>query len=531
MLQNPLDNPDWRLGIFKNWSMALILGLPALFAIISFGTYVWIHWRGKKNKRRINQLGRHEYHRPASFRRSVREGLRIETSSLDVMKILQEKIVCSQQSREQEDEDNDDTNDRDRSAAIFKIHPQSNITEEDIRLVYAAYLGDIPGVNEDDAGDKIVLFYRLASIFVSTGMSTIENEEYLHSCCEVLGLPPLSLLTLGLKEITAQFKIGPVVNISCSTADFYQLSFLSRAQQLAHTIINEGVNNAEEDVPGQASSTEGDAAESDKARITIPARVYLEVLDELEQTKDPYGWIIRLIAVYGVCTFAPLTIYGGNYANLATAAIISVPITAEVFLFNHYCPDSFGTWEVPLVSFTTGLLSPILWQATAARFDQEQCNANATIGVLLIWFPGSTLVYGAHEVIFGSYYNGSARLVKGILSALVIALFYTFGWQYFGVNWWIHFWNNDIDEYIVMEVNETLVDTYLESPGTVASLPPSRNCPDGNTLPWWMGSVVFTVPFNLSSMIIFGIRRQDLLGAFLVAQATYCGRSSSAIFN
>jgi hypothetical protein len=88
MLQNPLDNPDWRLGIFKNWSMALILGLPALFAIISFGTYVWIHWRGKKNKRRINQLGRHEYHRPASFRRSVREGLRIETSSLDVMKIL-----------------------------------------------------------------------------------------------------------------------------------------------------------------------------------------------------------------------------------------------------------------------------------------------------------------------------------------------------------------------------------------------------------------------------------------------------------
>jgi len=61
--------------------------------------------------------------------------------------------------------------------------------------------------------------------------------------------------------------------------------------------------------------------------------------------------------------------------------------------------------------------------------------ANSTIGVLFVHFPGSSLVYGAHEVFLGSYYNGAARLVKGIVSALVIALFYTLGWQFWGQDW------------------------------------------------------------------------------------------------
>jgi hypothetical protein len=47
----------------------------------------------------------------------------------------------------------------------------------------------------------------------------------------------------------------------------------------------------------------------------------------------------------------------------------------------------------------------------------------------------STLVYGAHEVCLGSYTNDGIRLIKGIVSAMVIALFYTLGWQYYGRNW------------------------------------------------------------------------------------------------
>ena len=134
-------------------------------------------------------------------------------------------------------------------------------------------------------------------------------------------------------------------------------------------------------------------------------------------------------------------------------------------------------------------------------------------GVLLIWFPGSTLVYGAYEVFMGSYTNGGVRLIKGIVSAMVIALFYTFGWQYWGMNW---------------ASNETMlgVPTNLyNTTGAIASLPPSTNCKSPNPpyeLPWYISEVVFAIPLNAATMVVFNIRLQDAGGVFLVAQATYC---------
>ncbi len=104
--------------------------------------------------------------------------------------------------------------------------------------------------------------------------------------------------------------------------------------------------------------------------------------------------------------------------------------------------------------------------------------------------------------------------MKGILSALLIALFYTLG-----QDWLINWYDARHNEYNIVGV-----DDLFEVSGPLASLPPSRNCPYGNALPWWMTSVVFTIPFNLCSMIIFNIRCKDLVGAFLVAQATYCGK-------
>ncbi|KAL9180543.1 hypothetical protein ACHAXT_010996 [Thalassiosira profunda] len=515
-LSSHLDNPEWQQGIFKHWSMALILGLPVLLALLSFAVALWLRYVTKKQSKGIANDGEESNNeRKATFCQSIRRGLRAETSPLRVKAILQQKLTAFQRPVGDESEaDAQDVLIADRSTPTYKIHPQSNITEEDIRIVYKDYLEDIPGLDGvEDAGNKLVLFYRLASIFVSAGMSTIENEEYLYHCQKALGLPPLSLLTLGLSEITAQFKIGPVVNISCSTLDFYQLSLLSRTQQLAQLIIDgEGASQYDKLCEDEASETER----------AIPARVYLEVLDELEKVDvaTPYGWLAQAVGVYCVCVFAPLCVYGGGYSNLAVAAIISVPITAEVVVCKRYFPKSFGTWEVPIVSFTTGLLSPILWQAMAARTDVDQCSANATIGVLLIWFPGSTLVYGAHEVFLGSYINGSARLIKGIISALVICIFYTIGWQYWGQDWWISWFDLAYVEDLGLMVDPSQGDEFLRT-GPVASLPPSRDCPDGSTLPWYMGSVVFAIPFNLATLVLFNVRARDVIGAFLVSQATF----------
>jgi len=511
-----LDNQYWQEGIFIHWSLALILGLPILLLLTSLSVYICSQYPSSKKQRKRSS---------SRLLSSLKKGLRIETCPLDVFDILEEKIQQNNNTAYNSTSTKPPRKDR-------KIHPKSNITEQDIRKVYQR------GTADDLEGDDIVLFYRLASIFVSSGMSTIENEEYLVDCCKALGLPPISLLNLGLREITAQFQLGPVINISCATGDFYQLSLLSRTQQLVKIIIStskQSREEEEEEVVVNASLHEENTNEEDTTPTctvrgksvvlerpsfrsscrSIPSRVYLEVLDELEdQANEPYGWLVHLIAIYVVSTFAPVVVYGGDQMTLEKAAIMSTPIVIEVFLLKQYFSSSYGVWETPLVSFTAGLLAPIFWQSLTLEEDLEQCRANYLIGVLLIWFPGSSLVYGAHEVIFGSYYNGSSRLVKGILSALIIALFYCV--RYWGRNWWTDWYNPEATPWFG-DVSQQSLDTT----GAISSLPPSLDCTDPREVDWYWGSVIFAAPFNLCSLVIFNVRLRDVLGVFLVAQGTY----------
>ncbi len=101
----------------------------------------------------------------------------------------------------------------------------------------------------------------------------------------------------------------------------------------------------------EEKSVEESGKKIGKNNVTIPVIIYLEVLDELEKgnAANPYGWMVRIIAVYVVGTLAPLCVYGGGYLNLAAASIISIPVTAEVFIFKYFFPDSCGAWEIPLV--------------------------------------------------------------------------------------------------------------------------------------------------------------------------------------
>lgn len=315
-------------------------------------------------------------------------------------------------------------------------------------------------------------------MLVSSGMSSIEVEEHLHSVASAIGMPEISHLSVGLKEITAQFLLGPVICVSCA-ADF-NLSLLSDVQKLVRLICLE--------------------------RVNVSASLF--VLDEIDASAIPYGKLIRYIAMYVVCTFAPATVYMGDYINIVFGAIIAPFLLLEMFVLEVF---GLEKWETPLVSLTTGLLSPVLWQLAHAAYDLEQCVAGYTIGVLLIWLPGSSLVYGAHEVLRGSFVNGSARLVKGITQALIIALFYTIGWQYWGRNW---------------ASNDTLdgVETNLYGlSGPIVSLPPSISCSAEwqIKLAWYMNSVVLMLPLNLATLVTFNIRPRDCLGLFIVAQATY----------
>ena len=51
------------------------------------------------------------------------------------------------------------------------------------------------------------------------------------------------------------------------------------------------------------------------------------------------------------------------------------------------------------------------------------------MGPLLIHLPGSDLVWGSLEVAQGSVVHGASRLVKGMVRAMLLALFVALGWQ------------------------------------------------------------------------------------------------------
>ena len=190
--------------------------------------------------------------------------------------------------------------------------------------------------------------------------------------------------------------------MTCSTETFYQLSLLSRAQQLARCVIENAENERNEQIPKTTTDERSSGENAEKERNEqiprnttdgrssgdIPIWMYLRVLDKMEKDKaaDPYGWVLRLVAVYIVCVFAPLAVYGGGYPNLVWASIISIAIVVELALLHSiWLRDVGGRWETPIVSFTTGLLSSVLWQATARGedgwFDYEvdQCAAHYTV--------------------------------------------------------------------------------------------------------------------------------------------------------
>lgn len=75
-----LDNQE---GIFINWSLALILGLPILLLLISLSVYICSQYPSSKSKKQDSKDRSSRYRRLLS---SLKKGLRIETCPLDVLK-------------------------------------------------------------------------------------------------------------------------------------------------------------------------------------------------------------------------------------------------------------------------------------------------------------------------------------------------------------------------------------------------------------------------------------------------------------
>jgi hypothetical protein len=99
---------------------------------------------------------------------------------------------------------------------------------------------------------------------------------------------------------------------------------------------------------------------------------------------------------------------------------------------------------------------------------------------LLVYLPGSELIYGAYETIKGHPVVGASRLVAALVRCMVMASGLTIGWQFTGYN---------------------LFADVVDETGVTASLVPTDKCPpfreEQNVGPWW---VVFAL-INLIMLI------------------------------
>lgn len=437
---------QWQLGFLQSWELCLVFLGPLCFFLLSvLGVAIRVRCAGKKTSH--TPFKNHKSCRGClrAFRSKLTRGFYVEWRARQSL----EELVEQAQPRESQD-----------SRTLSRY---SKITEGDVLKTY-------PG----ELGPKVILFLRFASVFVTGGMSSVDIQIILDRVAVALKMPTISHLVIGLTDIQVQFMLRPLICVCC--ASDCKLSLLSDAQRLA-TLVERG---------------------------HADVNACLTVLDQIQEYPIVYGWLVRLAALYVCCTLAPAAVYKGGYQNISDAAMIAPFVLLGTTTVEYF---KLGVWETPLVSFTVGLLSPIVWRYSGS----EQCQAYYTFGVLLCWLPGSSLVYGAHEIMHSSFVNGSARFSKGIVQAMLIALFYTLGWQYWGRDWSSNETRNG---------NKT---NLYGTTGPIASMPPSLGCisPWVDDLPWYTTAIYLMMPLNLASLIVFNVRLRDSVAVFTVAQITY----------
>ena len=344
------------------------------------------------------------------------------------------------------------------------IAPSSEWTEGDIRECYP--------LASAEAGDGIVLVLRLTCALYEFGHSSVDAETLGKQVGVALGMPAPIHLDISHRTLTAVFCNGPVHLISVKRG--FHLSRLGDVTSLATAII-----------VGEATG----------------ACCALAVLERLLERPEPYGWIVRLLCVQLLAPFATLAAYLGSYYDTVGAALIASPVVVVVYFCSRFHLQHI---EPVLVALTIGTVTPLVWMTLHPSGDNTPpCHmVHMYMGVLLLWLPGSELIYGAHELRSGSIVNGAARLIKGLANAMILAVFLTVGWQFFG--------------------RGLYVDTDLSV--SSASLPPSLFCSNvstgllgGEAAPGlWAGQVVWTIPLILSCLVAFQIRIRDMAGPLVV---------------
>ena len=348
--------------------------------------------------------------------------------------------------------------------------------------------------------DKVVFVLRLSLGLLATGHCTVDVETTALKVAAALQLPA-PRLSVGHRLFQASFgniigtnKSSPTHLLTCKR-DFV-FSTLKELQLLADAVVT---------------------GEIPPRQITIA----LYTLNKILEAPLPYGWIIYDLVFVGIGPWATIAAYYGSYYDMVGACLLS-PVTVFSYRLCEYYQISH--LEEIVVPFMIGLLTPLVWRYTNG--GQDLCHITPMyMGALLIHLPGAEIVWGVLEILQGSVVHGASRLVKGLISAICLAVFVTLGFQVFGRN---------LAQNWLLERDNDFQNTTI---GAVASLPDSQWCSEVKEpyypeyFNWYFIIGVYNIPLNILCLMNVYIPIRDFVVRIRIINSTlhliHCTDSST----
>ncbi len=323
------------------------------------------------------------------------------------------------------------------------IGPNCELTEDCIRMQYPS---------DEVLATQVVLLMKLALGLLAYGHCTIDVETLIIRAAAQLEMPQ-ALVSIGHRQMIVRFGAGPTHILSCDR-DFV-FSALADLTSLVTALAIGEIDDA-------------------------PTALY--VADLLLERPLPYGWLVFQVDFWLIAPWAAIGAYYGSYWDMLGALCISPSVLltmkiCRVFQITHL--------EIVLVPFALGVCTPLVWRFVS-NGGQDICHVlPQLIAPMLIHLPGAQLVWGALEMIQGSLVHGSARLVYGMVQAMLLAIFVVVGWQFWGQGFGANAYMDTMDseeEGQECRMNATFRELYCESvpqvSGVLANMPDSQWCPE-----------------------------------------------------
>jgi uncharacterized membrane protein YjjP (DUF1212 family) len=229
----------------------------------------------------------------------------------------------------------------------------------------------------------------------------------------------------------------------------------------------------------------------------------------------PYGWFIQDILFVSLGVLATIAAFFGSYSNMIIVFIISLFILLLQKLTRAY-PSVLSSIELVLVCMISSFFTAASYNISKRYnlgFDTQYCNIPIIyLSPLLVYLPGSELIYGAYELQMGHMVVGASRLVHALVKCMVMACGLLIGWQFTGYNF---FANVEIDN------NNT---TILIESGSQASFVPANKCipfeESWNIGPWWMVFAVWNLALLVPVLGGLQVRVRDMPNHYIIAYIT-----------